>query len=49
MTKFLLTVRSISGNDITGTLGAIRYLSVPDGVTPAPTHQVARTEWLKCR
>lgn len=47
MTKFIVTVRSISGNAFTGGLGAIRYLAIPDGAAPAPGHQIARTEWVK--
>src|SRR5277367_1967371 len=47
MPKFIVTVRSISGNAFAGGLGPIRYLSVPDGAAPAPAHQVARTEWVK--
>jgi esterase/lipase superfamily enzyme len=47
MPKFIVTVRSISGNAFTGSLGSIRYLSVPDGVVPRPAHQVARTAWIK--
>lgn len=47
MPKFIVTVRSISGDAFTGGLGAIRYLSVPDGATPTPAHQVARTAWIK--
>ena len=47
MPKFIVTVRSISGDAFTGGLGAIRYLSVPDGAVPTPAHQVARTAWIK--
>jgi esterase/lipase superfamily enzyme len=47
MPKFIITVRSISGNSFSGNLGPIRYLAVPDDAVPAPAHQVARTEWVK--
>jgi len=47
MPKFIVTVRSVSGDAFTGGLGAIRYLSVPDGAAPSPAHQVARTAWIK--
>ncbi len=47
MPKFIVTVRSTSGTAFTGSLGAIRYLSVPDGAVPTPAHQVARTVWIK--
>ncbi|MBV8565566.1 MAG: alpha/beta fold hydrolase [Methylobacteriaceae bacterium] len=47
MTKFFITVRSMSGNQFNGGLGAIRYLAVPDGAAPAPSHTVPRTDWVK--
>ena len=46
MPKFMITVRSIDGAAFGGGLGAIRYLNVPDGVTPAPAHTVGLRAWL---
>jgi hypothetical protein len=46
MPRFMITVRSIDGPDFGGGLGAIRYLDVPDGVTPAPSHAVTLRVWL---
>src|ERR1700677_3594729 len=43
----MITVRSISGGAFGGGLGAIRYLTVPDGAAPAPSHAVSRTDWVK--
>lgn len=47
MASFMITVRSISGGAFGGGLGAIRYLIVPDGTAPAPSHAVSRTDWVK--
>ena len=47
MTQFMITVRSLSAGAFAGGLGAIRYLVVPDGATPAPSHAVARAEWVR--
>lgn len=46
MAKFFITVRSISGDDFGNNLGAIRYLSVPDGQAPKPSHQVGLRAWI---
>jgi esterase/lipase superfamily enzyme len=46
MIKFFITVRSISGNAFGNDLGAIRYLAVPDGQVPAPTHAITRKAWV---
>ena len=35
MTKFFITVRSISNDQFDDDLGAVRYLAVSDGVAPA--------------
>jgi hypothetical protein len=45
--KFIITVRSISGGQFGGALGAVRYLVVPDGVdTPLPAHAVSPRLWI---
>jgi len=45
--KFIITVRSISGGQFGGSLGAVRYLVVPDGVdTPLPAHAVSPRLWI---
>jgi hypothetical protein len=46
MSRFMITVRSIEGASFGGGIGRLRYLVVPDGVTPAPAHEFARTAWL---
>jgi esterase/lipase superfamily enzyme len=46
MTKFFITVRSISGNQFGDNIGAIRYLAVPEGETPAPSHAIGLRAWL---
>jgi len=46
MTKFFITVRSISGNAFGDNIGAIRYLAVPDGVAPTPAHAIGLKAWL---
>jgi pimeloyl-ACP methyl ester carboxylesterase len=46
MPKFFITVRSISGNQFGGNIGAIRYLAVPNGETPAPSHAIGLRAWL---
>jgi len=46
MTKFFITVRSVSKNQFGGDLGAIRYLAVPDGVTPSPAHAIGLRAWM---
>jgi len=47
MGRFMITVRSISAGAFGGGPGPIRYLIVPDGATPAPSHAVNRTDWVK--
>ena len=47
MPRFMITVRSVSGNAFGGATGAIRYLVVPDNAPPAPSHAIARTDWIK--
>ncbi len=46
MSRFMINVRSIDGAALGGGLGAVRYLTVPDGVTPAPAHMVGLRAWL---
>lgn len=46
MTKFFITVRSVSGNAFGNDLGAIRYLAVPDGQVPTPVHGITRKAWV---
>jgi len=46
MKKFFITVRSISGDDFGNSLGAIRYLAVPDGEAPKPSHRLNLKPWL---
>ncbi len=46
MAKFVITVRSVSGDAFSGDLGKIRYLIVPDGAAPAPNQAVAERVWL---
>jgi hypothetical protein len=46
MSRFMITVRAIDGSNFGGALGQIRYLIVPDGVTPAPAHEVAMPAWI---
>ena len=48
MPKFIIIVRSISGGQFGGALGAVRYLVVPDdGVdTPLPAHAVSPRLWI---
>ena len=46
MTKFFITVRSVSGNQFAGSLGAIRYLAVPDGAAPVPSHAIGLKAWI---
>src|SRR5665213_2638110 len=47
MAKFIITVRSVSGNAFGGGLGAVRYLIVPDQETPAPSHSTGLRDWVK--
>lgn len=42
----MITVRSIDGAAFGDGIGAIRYLNVPDGVTPAPAHAVGLRAWI---
>jgi len=46
MSRFIITARSVSGAEFGGDLGAVRYLSVPDGAVPAPAHQTPRAAWV---
>jgi len=46
MTKFIITVRSISGDAFGNGLGAIRYLAVPDGEAPLPSHAIGLKAWV---
>lgn len=46
MARFMITVRSIEGAAFAGGVGKVRYLNVPDGVTPAPAHEVVLGTWL---
>jgi esterase/lipase superfamily enzyme len=46
MAKFFITVRSVFGNAFGTALGAIRYLSVPDGEAPTPAHAITRKAWI---
>ena len=47
MSKFVITIRSVANGQFGGDLGPLRYLIVPDGVQPAPSHAVARSIWVK--
>jgi esterase/lipase superfamily enzyme len=47
LAKYLITVRSVSGNTFGDNLGAIRYLIVPDAETPNPAHAVTQRAWVK--
>ncbi len=44
--KFFITVRSVSENAFGNNLGAIRYLAVPDGELPTPSHAIGVKAWL---
>jgi alpha/beta hydrolase family protein DUF900 len=46
MPRFMITVRAIEAGAFGGRLGKIRYLDAPDGVTPAPAHEVTLRAWL---
>ncbi len=46
MAKFFVTVRSVSGDQFGDGLGAIRYLIVPDGEAPRPSHRVGLRVWI---
>jgi len=47
MPAYFVTVRSISGNAFTGSVGPPRYLEVPDDAdTPLPSHAVSYKTWL---
>jgi esterase/lipase superfamily enzyme len=48
MTKFFITVRSVAANAFSDTdsIGAIRYLAVPDGEAPAPSHAIGLKAWI---
>ena len=47
MSQFVITIRSVANGQFGGDLGTLRYLIVPDGVQPAPSHAVARSIWVK--
>ncbi len=47
MSKFAITIRSISGDQFGGGVGQARYLIVRHGVQPAPSHTVSPGVWLK--
>jgi pimeloyl-ACP methyl ester carboxylesterase len=47
MTKFFITLRAIAGGQFGGSLGPIRYLAVPDGAPPDPSHVVPLGDWIK--
>ena len=47
MSKFVVTIRSVSGNQFGGSLGQVRYLITPDGAQPTPSDAVSRQTWLK--
>jgi esterase/lipase superfamily enzyme len=42
----MITVRSLNGATFGNDLGTIRYLNVPDGVTPAPAHAISQRAWI---
>jgi esterase/lipase superfamily enzyme len=47
LTKFIVTVRSVSGASFGGDLGKIRYLAVADEASqPAPSDEVSLKVWL---
>ncbi|MDI9847930.1 alpha/beta fold hydrolase [Rhodoblastus sp. 17X3] len=46
MAKFFVTVRSVDGDAFGTALGAIRYLIVPDGEQPRPSHRVGLRDWI---
>jgi pimeloyl-ACP methyl ester carboxylesterase len=49
MVKYWISARKVSGGQFVDQidLGATRYLRVPDGQTPAPSQEIARTQWVK--
>jgi esterase/lipase superfamily enzyme len=46
MAKFFISVRSVTGDQFGNGLGAIRYLIVPDGDEPRPSHHVGLRQWI---
>jgi esterase/lipase superfamily enzyme len=47
MTKFIVTVRSVSGDAFGGDLGRVRYLAVPDDDEPSPSNEIGFKAWAK--
>ncbi len=49
MTKYWISVRKVDGDAFTADpdLGAPRYLKVPDGELPKPSHKIPRTQWMR--
>jgi pimeloyl-ACP methyl ester carboxylesterase len=48
MTKFFITMRATAGGQFadTDSIGATRYLAVPDDARPAPSHAIGFKAWL---
>ncbi|HUO54404.1 MAG TPA: alpha/beta hydrolase [Rhodoblastus sp.] len=46
MAKFFITVRSVNGDEFGTSIGAIRYLIIPDGESPKPSHRVGLRVWV---
>lgn len=46
MAKFFISVRSVAGDQFGTSLGAIRYLIVPDAEAPRPSHHVGLRQWI---
>ena len=48
MAKFIVTVRSVSGDTFGGDLGSrVRYLVVPNGQSPLPSQEIGFKAWAK--
>ena len=48
MDRFVMCTRDVQGNAFIAEPGATRYLMVPEGVLPAPSHEVAKADvWMK--
>ena len=48
MDRFVMCTRDVQGNTFIAEPGPTRYLMVPEGVLPAPSHEVAKADvWMK--